>query len=88
MVALSGGLIGPPGTPRAYPGSLDGSPVFLGCSDVDPHIPRPRVAESAQVLAALGGEVTERIYPNMGHTVNHDELAAVRRMLAAMAPEV
>ena len=43
VVGLSGGLIGPPGTPRNYPGSLDGTPVFLGCSDIDPHIPLERV---------------------------------------------
>ena len=81
LVGLSGGLIGPDGTPRAYPGSLGGTPVFLGCSDTDPHIPQTRVDESAEVLRALGGEVTERIYPNMAHTVNRDELQAVREMM-------
>jgi predicted esterase len=82
VVGLSGGLIGPPGTPREYPGTLAGTPVFLGCSDRDPHIPRERVAESARVLAAMGGEVTERIYPRMGHTVNEDEIEFVRGLLA------
>jgi predicted esterase len=84
VVALSGGLIGPPGTPRDYPGSLAGTPVFLGCSDRDPHIPRERVDESAQVLEGLGGEVTERIYPRMGHTVNEDEIAFVRDLLVRL----
>ena len=46
VIGLSGGLIGPEGTPRDYPGSLDGTPVFLGCSDIDPHIPKERVIES------------------------------------------
>ncbi len=82
VIGLSGGLIGPPGTPRDYPGSLAGTPVFLGCSDRDPHIPRERVDETAEVLAAMGAEVTERIYPAMGHTVNQDELDHVRRLLA------
>jgi len=81
VVALSGGLIGPPGTPRAYPGSLGGTPVFLGCSDRDAHIPKERVEESAEVLERLGGEVTLRIYPGLGHTVNEDELAWVRGLL-------
>ena len=81
LAALSGGLIGPDGTPRDYAGSLDGTPVFLGCSDVDPHIPATRVRESADVLGRLGGEVTMRLFPGMGHTVNHDELEAVRRIL-------
>lgn len=85
IVGLSGGLIGPPETPRDYPGSLDGTPVFLGCSDRDPHIPRERVDESAEVLGRMGGEVTERIYPNMGHTVNQDELEHARAILAGLS---
>jgi len=84
LVGLSGGLIGPDGTPRDYPGSLDGTPVFLGCSDTDPHIPKERVDYSAEVLRGLGGAVTERIYPLMEHTVNRDELNFVREMLAAL----
>jgi predicted esterase len=81
IVGLSGGLIGPPGTPRNYPGSMDGTPVFLGCSDVDAHIPVERVRESAEVFRAMGATVDERIYPRMGHTVNEDEIAAVRALL-------
>lgn len=84
LVALSGGLIGPEGTPRHYEGSFDGTPVFIGCSDVDPHIPLRRVKETSEVLRALGAKVTERIYPGMGHTVNDDELAAVRELLEAV----
>lgn len=85
VVALSGGLIGPPGTPRDYAGSLDGTPVFLGCSDIDPHIPLERVQESAAVLSALGGRVDERIYPGMGHIVNEDEIFAVREIVRSIA---
>jgi predicted esterase len=83
VIGLSGGLIGPPGTPRVYPDSLDGTPVFLGCSDVDPHIPLERVHESAEVLKGLGGKVDERIYRGLGHTVNGDELKAVSALLKA-----
>jgi predicted esterase len=81
LAALSGGLIGPPGTPRDYDGSLSETPVFLGCSDVDPHIPLARVEESAEVFRNLGASVDARIYPGMGHTVNRDELAAVRALV-------
>jgi predicted esterase len=83
VFALSGGLIGPPATPRNYAGSFDGTPVFLGCSDVDAHIPVERVHESADVFRGLGANVDERIYPGMGHTVNADEIAAVRALMRA-----
>lgn len=81
VVGLSGGLIGPPGTPRNYGGAFDGTPVFLGCSDIDPHIPVERVHESAEVFRRMGAKVDERIYPRMGHTVNQDEVDAVARLL-------
>ena len=81
VVALSGGVIGPPGTPRDYAGSMADTPVFLGCSDVDPHIPLERVHESAEVFRRLGARVDERIYKRMGHTINADELAAVRELV-------
>lgn len=84
VVALSGGLIGPPGTPRDYPGTLDGTPVFLGCSDIDPHIPKERVDESEEVLRRMGAQVTKRIYPGMPHTVNEDEVEWVRELLAGL----
>ena len=84
IVALSGGLIGPEGTDFEYDGSLDGTPAFLGCSDVDPHIPVERVHETADALDALGADVTEEIYDGMGHTVNPDELVHVRELVAGM----
>jgi predicted esterase len=83
VVGLSAGLIGPPGTPRAYGGSLAGTSVFLGCSDIDPHIPLPRVHETTDVFRRLGAVVDERIYPGMGHNVNEDEVDAVRSLIGA-----
>jgi predicted esterase len=81
VVGLSGGLIGPPGTPRDYAGSFDGTPVLLGCSDIDPHIPLERVRESADVLRRMQAAVDERIYQGMGHTVNSDEIEAINQIL-------
>ncbi|HEV8612163.1 MAG TPA: alpha/beta fold hydrolase [Gemmatimonadales bacterium] len=81
VVVLSGGLIGPPGTQWNYDGSFAGTPVLLGCSDSDPHIPRERVAESARVFERMGATVTERIYPGLGHQVNEDELEFTRRLM-------
>ncbi len=87
MVGLSAGLIGPPGETWSFAGSLDGTPVFLGCSDNDSHIPESRLHESANALRALGGTVTLEIYPGLGHTVNDDEIAHVERVLAAAAAD-
>jgi predicted esterase len=87
VVALSGGLIGPPGTPRTYEGSLDGTPVLLGCSDSDPHIPLERVLESSAVFRRMNAAVDERIYPRMGHTVNRDEIDAIDALLAPASPK-
>lgn len=81
VAALSGGLIGPEGMARDYPGSLEDTPIFLGCSDIDPHIPIKRVRESTEVLKRMGANVTERIYPGMGHTVNEDEIEMVKGMM-------
>ncbi|CQH58371.1 alpha/beta hydrolase fold protein [Halobacterium hubeiense] len=74
FVAFSGGLHGPEGTTYDYDGDLDGTPVFLGCSDRDPHIPEERVHETRDAFEAMDADVTERIYEGMGHTVNQDEL--------------
>lgn len=84
LFALSGGIIGPPGTPREYQGTFNGTTVFIGCSDVDFHIPKERVEESAGVLQRMHADVTLRIYPNMGHTVNDDEVAFIARIIDSL----
>jgi predicted esterase len=86
VILYSGGLIGAPETTWDYPGSFAGTPVFLGCSDVDAHVPKPRVDESAAVFARMGAAVTERIYPGMGHLVNDDEIAFTRELMAEVLP--
>ena len=84
VAGLSGSLIGPDGTPRDYAGSLDGTPIFLGCSDVDFHVPKERVHHTAEVLQRLGGDVTVRLYPNMDHTINQDEIEFVRGLMLSL----
>lgn len=93
LLALSGGLIGSAqgkGSPPAdkhfdYSGSLDGTPMLLGCSDVDPHIPLTRVETTAEVMTGLGARVDKRIYRGFGHAVNEDEVEAARTMLDALS---
>lgn len=85
VVVLSGGLIGPPSTEWSADGDFAGTPIFLGCSDVDAHIPEARVLASAAHLERMGAEVTCRIYPGFGHAVNEDEIAFVRELVASVA---
>jgi predicted esterase len=93
FAAFSGGAIGPAGTKWATEGAegaenplklFDGTPIFFGCSNVDPHIPESRVRESAEVCARMGAAVTTRIYPGMGHLVNDDEIAWARELLTTL----
>jgi predicted esterase len=81
VIIFTGGLIGPPGTIWNHPGSFAGTPFFMGSSDVDAHVPKDRVDESAAVFTRMGAAVTQRIYPGMGHIVNEDEIACARALL-------
>ncbi|MFO7321172.1 MAG: alpha/beta hydrolase [Chloroflexota bacterium] len=81
VVGFSGGLIGEGDRLRDYDGSLEGTPVFLGCSDVDPYIPLERVRQTAVVLRRLNAEVEERIYPGMGHMINQDEVSYLQSLM-------
>ena len=92
IVAFSGGLIGkadvegiaPHDKSFEYEGSLDESPVFIGCSDNDPHVPSVRIDQSEKAFVRLGAKVTKRIYPAMGHTINEDEIEFVRQLFASV----
>jgi phospholipase/carboxylesterase len=64
-----------------------GTPVFLGCSDSDPHIPVERVHETRDVFERLGADVEERIYEGMGHTINEDELQFARDLLTTLTAD-
>ncbi len=84
VFGLSGGLIGDNTTTWEYPGSLDGTPVFLGCDPRDFHIPESRVHESAVIFERFGAQVTKRMYPQMGHTINQDEIEFVKSVVASI----
>ncbi|MBD2752202.1 alpha/beta hydrolase [Spirosoma validum] len=82
VFGLSGGLIGPTETPRNYEGSFEKTPIFLGCSDRDSHVPKERVLESEHVFQKMGANVTTKLYPNFPHTINEDELNIVNLLIA------
>lgn len=83
LIALSGGMIGIGNAvnPDDYDGDLQETPIFMGCSDVDPHIPKERVNESEEVFTMLNAKVTKKLYPGMGHLVNEDEIKHIEEML-------
>ena len=85
VVGYSGGLIGPEIDFNNYDGYMEGTPVVLGCSTVDPHIPKERVDETEEVYQKLGANVQKKLYPGMPHTVNEDEIRIVRSMIEKIA---
>lgn len=87
VAILTGGLIGPEGTPRDYPGSLEGTPILLGTSDPDPHVPLTRVLETRDVFEAMGAVVELRVYPGMPHMINNEEIGLVEHMAGPLFEE-
>ena len=81
VAAFTGGLIGDKIYPENYTGDFSGTPVFIGTSDPDPHVPVERVNESAAILEKMNAFVTKKIYKDMGHTVSKDELSTVNKII-------
>ncbi|PZR33566.1 MAG: phospholipase [Azospira oryzae] len=81
VAAFTGGLIGDRIYSENYQGDFASTPVFIGSSNPDPHIPVPRVKASTAILKSMNAIVTEKIYPNMGHTINQDEIETVNRLI-------
>jgi phospholipase/carboxylesterase len=86
LIALTGGLIGPPGMDLTHAGSLAGTPAFFGSGDPDPHVPFERVQQSAAIFTAMGASVTVRRYPGRPHTITPEELDFARRLLQDAFP--
>ncbi len=80
IYAFSGGVVGPDHTPRNYEGNFAETLVFMGCSDIDPHIPKARFLETSALYERLGANVTAKLYPNMPHTIVEDEIAVARQL--------
>ena len=74
VVAFTGGLIGDRIDQKNYEGDFKSMPVFIGSSNPDPHVPVQRVNETTKILQGMNAVVTERIYPNMGHTITQNEI--------------
>jgi phospholipase/carboxylesterase len=81
VVAFTGGLIGDKIVDEHYTGDFAGTPVFIGTSDPDPHVPVERVHATAEILSGMHAQVTKKIYKNMGHTISQDEINLVKELI-------
>jgi phospholipase/carboxylesterase len=81
VAAFTGGLIGDKIYEQNYRGDFQGTPVFIGTSDPDPHVPVERVNDSAAILRKMNAALTVKIYPGMGHTINENELQTVNNTI-------
>jgi len=81
VVAFTGGLIGDKVYAENYKGDFSGTPVFIGTSDPDPHVPVQRVNESELILQKMNANITKKIYKGMGHTINQDEIDTVSKII-------
>lgn len=81
VAAFTGGLIGDKIYPENYKGDFQGTPIFIGTSDPDPHVPIVRVLASANILKSMNASVTEKVYPGMGHTINNNEIELANQLI-------
>jgi phospholipase/carboxylesterase len=81
VVAFTGGLIGDKIYPDNYKGDFNGTPVFIGTSNPDPHVPVERVYATSNILKNMNASVTEKVYNNMGHTINQDEINLANNLI-------
>lgn len=81
VVAFTGGLIGDKIYPDNYKGDFAGTPVFIGTSDPDPHVPVERVYATTNILKNMNAAVTEKVYAGMGHTINQDEIDNANKLV-------
>lgn len=83
IIAFTGGLIGDKIYPENYQGNFNNTPIYIGSSDVDPHVPLPRIYASENILRDMGASVQTDIFPGMGHTINQQELEVARKILSS-----
>jgi phospholipase/carboxylesterase len=81
VVAFTGGLIGDKIYEENYGGDFKGTPIFIGTSDPDPHVPVERANATAKFLEKMNASVTLKVYPNMGHTISQDEIENANRLV-------
>jgi phospholipase/carboxylesterase len=86
IVGFTGGVIGETINPVKYKGNFEGTNVFIGNSDKDPHVPMQRSMKTKEIMEDLGAQVLLKIYPNMPHTINQDEITLVKKEIFYIIP--
>jgi len=81
IAAFTGGLIGDKIYRENYLGDFELTPVFIGTSNPDPHVPIERVYATSNILKQMNASVTEKVYDNMGHTINQDEMEVANKII-------
>ncbi len=81
IAAIIGGLIGEKINRTNYKGDFAQTPVFIGTSDPDFHVPVARVYATANILKEMNAAVTEKVYNGVGHTINQDEIALINKLI-------
>lgn len=81
VVAFTGGLIGEIIHPENYTGDFNNTPIFIGSSNPDPHVPVQRVHESTKILKSMNAAVTQKLYNGMGHTISQDEIDLANKLV-------
>lgn len=72
--AIIGGVIGEEIERSNYQGDFQKTPIFIGTSDPDFHVPVERVYATEHILREMNADVTVKIYDNFGHSINQGEL--------------
>jgi len=81
VVAFTGGLIGDRIYHENYKGDFKNTPIFIGSSNPDPHVPVERVYATINILKSMNAFVTGKIYENIGHTIIPDEIDLANQLV-------
>lgn len=74
VIAFTGGLIGEVLATEKYSGKFLGTPIFIGSSNKDMHVPLKRIQDSAEVFEMMGAITKILILQDANHTIRKEEI--------------
>ncbi|MEO5789284.1 MAG: alpha/beta hydrolase [Gelidibacter sp.] len=81
VAAFTGGLIGDKLNTENYSGDFNGTPIFIGTGNPDPHVPLERVNESVAILQKMNAKVSLEVYDGRPHTISQEEIEEVNKFI-------